>query len=249
MVAAANHGRSVVFRVGAPLVLVVMFGALLAWGYTGESAPEPRTRGTVPISSTGPNVQTMPASYHSELPSGKASYSGAFSLKPRAPEGVSLEQARKTAATFLHGPVGAVQVVNTDSGTAIVAIHEERKTGMTRFLVLEKRGRRYRRTSQGPLDADGFRRATWTAETIDADEDGYQEVLFTGKTSNEGRTQRRLVLFVPNDRRTYSMLLTGELTAGNTPRITWLSNATGTDAAAYRTALRQKARELVARKK
>ena len=41
MVAAASPARSIVFRVGAPLVLVTMFGALLAWGYTGESASTP----------------------------------------------------------------------------------------------------------------------------------------------------------------------------------------------------------------
>jgi hypothetical protein len=45
------------------------------------------------------------------------------------------------------------------------------------------------------------------------------------------------------------MLLTGETTPSGTPRIIWLSNAAGTDAAAYRTALRQKARALVGRKR
>jgi hypothetical protein len=79
----------------------------------------------------------------------------------------------------------------------------------------------------------------------DADEDGYQEVIFSGKDSKESRTKRRLVLFVPNDKRTYSMFMTGETTQSGTPKISWLSNAAGTDAAAYRTALRQKARSLV----
>jgi hypothetical protein len=42
--------------------------------------------------------------------------------------------------------------------------------------------------------------------------------------------------------------MTGETTPRGTPRIQWLSNAAGTDAAAYRTTLRQKARTLVAKK-
>src|SRR5215204_515118 len=42
MVAAASPGRGILFRVGAPLVLVTTFGVLLAWGYTGESASDPR---------------------------------------------------------------------------------------------------------------------------------------------------------------------------------------------------------------
>jgi hypothetical protein len=45
------------------------------------------------------------------------------------------------------------------------------------------------------------------------------------------------------------MQMTGETTAQGTPRIQWLSNAAGTEAAAYRTALRQKARSIVSKKK
>ena len=96
--------------------------------------------------------------------------------------------------------------------------------------------------SQGRLDMDGFKHASWSSELVDADEDGYQELLFSGKDSSESRNLRRLVLFVPNDKRTYSAQLTGETTPRGTPRIQWLSNAAGTDAAPYRTALRQKAR-------
>ena len=104
-------------------------------------------------------------------------------------------------------------------------------------------------SAQGRLDSQGFSRAHWTTELVDADEDGYHELLFSGKDSSEGRNLRRLVLFVPNDKRTYSMQMTGETTARGTPRIQWLSNATGTDAAAYRTTLRQKARSMVSKKR
>jgi len=165
--------------------------------------------------------------------------------KQQTPERLSIEQARRTAASFAHGQIGAVQVVDTDAGSAIVAVLKERKTGTTRFIVLEKHAGRYRITARGPLDGEGFHRATWGSEVVDADEDGYQEVLFSGRDSRESRTQRRLILFVPNDRRTYSMLMTGETTPNGTPRIIWLANAAGTDAAAYRTALRKKARALV----
>jgi hypothetical protein len=56
------------------------------------------------------------------------------------------------------------------------------------------------------------------------------------------------MLYVPNDNRMYSMLMNGDTTPRGTPRITWLSNAAGTNAAAYRTALRQKAKTIVARR-
>jgi hypothetical protein len=45
------------------------------------------------------------------------------------------------------------------------------------------------------------------------------------------------------------MQMTGETTSSGTPRIQWLANATGTDAAAYRTALRQKARAIVTKRR
>jgi hypothetical protein len=115
-------------------------------------------------------------------------------------------------------------------------------------MLLQRRDGKYRLSAQGKLDTEGFSHATWGAELVDADEDGYPELLFSGRDSTENHTLRRLILFVPNDKRTYSMQMTGESTPRGTPRIQWLSNAAGADAAAYRTALRQKARSLVTKK-
>jgi len=142
-----------------------------------------------------------------------------------------------------------LEIVDTDSGPAIVVVNSQRKAGTTNFLLLQKRDGKFRQTGQGKLDATGFTHASWSAELVDADEDGYQELLFSGKDSAENRSLKRFILFVPNDRRTYSMQMTGETTPRGTPRIQWLSNAAGTDAAVYRTALRQKARAIVSKKK
>ncbi len=248
MVAAASPGRGILFRVGAPLVLVTTFGALLAWGYTGQSASVPRIPKEA-LTAANAQLQMTPATWRNE-PSRDVAFNP--SLPEPAPplvEQLSLDQARKTAAKFATGSIGAVAILDTDSGPAIVAVDSQRRTGKTGFLLLEKRNGRYRVSSQQPLDANGFRHANWTAELVDADEDGFQELVFTGKDSSEGRNLRRLVLFVPNDRRTYSMQMTGETTARGTPRIQWLSNAAGTEAAAYRTALRKKARAIVSKKK
>jgi len=248
MVAAASPGRGLLFRVGAPFVLVTTFGALLAWGYTGQSASVPRIPKEA-LTVANAQLQMTPATSRNE-PSRDVAFNP--SLPEPAPpllEQLSLDQARKTAAKFATGAIGAVAILDTDSGPAIVAVDSQRRTGKTGFLLLEKRNGKYRVSSQQPLDANGFRHANWTAELVDADEDGFQELLFTGKDSSEGRNLRRMVLFVPNDRRTYSMQMTGETTARGTPRIQWLSNAAGTEAAAYRTALRQKARAIVSKKK
>ncbi|HEX6043453.1 MAG TPA: serine/threonine-protein kinase [Pyrinomonadaceae bacterium] len=249
MVAAASPGRGIMFRVGAPLVLVTTFGVLLAWGYTGESAPEPRLlKEALPVSAA--QLQVTPVSWRGEAPAASKSSEPRIETPP-APiiESLSMEQARKTAAKFVDGALGTVAIVDTDSGPAIVAVNNQRRAGKTSFLLIEKRSGKYRVTTQQPLDANGFRHASWSAELVDADEDGYQELLFTGKDSSESRNLRRMTLFVPTEKRTYSMQMTGETTLRGTPRIEWLSNAAGTDAAPYRTALRQKARAIASKKK
>lgn len=244
MVAAADAGRNMVFRVGAPLVLVTTFSALLAWGYTGQSAPETRISDpTLPAAAS--KVSFTPAAWRNDVT--PTTSFGQPRENPAPVEELSLTKARKIAAQFARGSVGPLEIVDTDSGPAIVFVNNQRKAGTTSFMLLQRRDGKYRLSAQGKLDTAGFSHATWSAELVDADEDGYPELLFTGKDSTEIRPLRRLILFVPNDKRTYSMQMTGETTPRGTPRIQWLSNAAGTDAAPYRTTLRQKARALVAK--
>jgi predicted Ser/Thr protein kinase len=244
MVAAADAGRGLMFRVGAPAVIVTTFSALLAWGYTGQSASEPRLpNNALPVAAS--QAQWTSASWSNEPTAPSGGTAAREFLKPVEP--LSLVQARKIAARFARGSVGDVELVDTDSGPAIVVVNNQRKSGTTNFLVLQKRDGKFRLTAQGRLDNKGFSHANWSAELVDTDEDGFEELLFTGKDSREGRNLRRLILFVPNDKRTYSMQMTGETTPRGTPRIQWLSNAAGAEAAVYRTALRQKARTMIKR--
>jgi predicted Ser/Thr protein kinase len=248
MVAAADAGRNLLFRVGAPLVLVTTFGALLAWGYTGQSAPEvqlPKT--ALPVTTS--QFQMTPATWRTGTTTRVADRAETPAEQPPAVDQLSLEQARKIAARFVRGSLGAMEIVDTDSGPAIVAVNNQRRAGTSSFVLLQKRDGKYRLSAQGRLDSEGFSHASWGAELVDADEDGFQELLFSGKDSTEHPGLRRLVLFVPNDKRMYSMQMTGETTSRGTPRIQWLSNATGTNAAPYRTALRQKARAIISKKR
>jgi serine/threonine protein kinase len=248
MVAAADAGRNWVFRVGAPLVLVTTFSALLAWGYTGQSAPQPHIPDSaLPVAAS--KVNFTPTSWRNDVaPTNSTTAQPRENRAPVADE-LTMNQARKIASQFARGgSVGALEILDTDSGPAIVFVNNQRKAGTTNFLVLQRRDSKFRVTVQGKLDTEGFSHASWSSELVDADEDGYAELLFTGKGSSESRTLRRMVLFVPNDKRTYSMQMTGETTPRGTPRIQWLANAAGTDAAPYRIALRQKARTLVTKK-
>ena len=245
MVAATDAGRGLMFRVGAPAIIVTTFSALLAWGYTGQSAPEPRIPGNaLPVAAS--QAQFTPASWR-DNPTAPAGGATETRENRKPVEQLTLSQARKLAARFASGSVGDLEIVDTESGPAIVAINNQRKAGTTNYLLLQKRDGKFRLSAQGRLDTKDFSHANWNAELVDADEDGYQELLFTGKDSSESRNLRRLILFVPNDKRTYSAQMTGEITPRGTPRIQWLSNAAGADAAVYRTALRQKARSMIKR--
>jgi hypothetical protein len=233
------------FRVGAPAIVVTIFSALLAWGYTGQSAPEQHIpNNALPVAASQSHF--TPATWRDSdaNPSGGATEARE---NPKPVEQLTLQQARKIAARFAKGTLGDLEIVDTDEGPAIVAINNQRKAGTTNYMLLQKRDGKFRISAQGRLDSEGFSHANWNAELVDADEDGYQELLFTGKDSSESRNLRRLILFVPNDKRTYSAQMTGETTPRGTPRIQWLSNAAGTDAAVYRTALRQKARSMLKR--
>jgi len=245
MVAAADAGRGLLFRVGAPTILVTIFSALLVWGYTGgQSATEPHIpNSALPVAASQSHF--TPATWRDSSTPAPSGGTTEPRENPKPVEQLSLDQARRIAARFAKGSVGDIEIVDTDSGPAIVAINNQRKAGTTNFLLLQKRDGKFRLSAQGRLDAQGFSHASWSSEIVDADEDGYEELLFTGKDSSENRSVRRLVLFVPNDKHTYSMQMTGETTPRGTPRIQWLANAAGADAAAYRTALRQKARAMV----
>ncbi|HKG98221.1 MAG TPA: serine/threonine-protein kinase, partial [Pyrinomonadaceae bacterium] len=204
MVAAVDAGRGLLFRVGAPAVLVTTFSALLAWGYTGQSASEPRIPNTaLPVAAS--QMDMTPVSWRSDVvpvgaPVGAPVGGVAGPRENPAPfEQLSIDQARRIAARFVRGSVGDLEIVDTDSGPAIVVVNNQRKTGNTNFLVLHKRDGKYRLSAQGRLDTEGFSHASWTAELVDADEDGYQELLFSGRESSESRNLRRLILFVPND--------------------------------------------------
>jgi serine/threonine protein kinase len=246
MVAASSASRSVLFRVGAPLLLVAMFGGLLAWGYTGDSSSNAAAAKLSAVPSTH-QPQIAPVSYKNDAPPVNPPVNQPVE-KPAPASELTLEQARKIATKFIHGVLGSVQIVDTDEGQVIIAIDSQRRASKTTFLVIQKRAEKYRVTKQGPLDTKDFKSAIWTSEVVDADEDGYQEVLFSGRDAPESRNHRRFTLYVPNDIRTYSMMTTGETTAKGAPRIIWSVNASGTEAAAYRTALRQKAKTLVAKK-
>ncbi|MDQ3175476.1 MAG: serine/threonine protein kinase, partial [Acidobacteriota bacterium] len=185
---------SIVFRLAAPLATVIFFGALLfVWGNSGETATksiqEPSAAARMAASAVLPSRTVLsrkkePLSEDDDSNRTDAAHSDTM-LAPS----LTLDRARKIAASGSQSYVGDVQILQTASGAAVAAIQDERIVGAARFLMMENRGGAFRVSARGQLDTRNFRNGDWDAETIDADGDGYDEVLFTG-AETKGRTSR-----------------------------------------------------------
>jgi serine/threonine protein kinase len=179
-VAALSYPRNLALRLGAPLALVTILGTLiLVLAYDG---PGLETAASQSRASFAGNV-------HSPVPEPVASapeparFLETMDRRPRSKFALSLDQARKIAAAHSRGQIGEVTVMQTPEGPAIIAIHDEKKTGETGFFVLRRRGTSYRVTDRGSLDVPNFNVRKWTAENVDAVGYGQTQVLFTGSVT------------------------------------------------------------------
>ncbi|MGI9107531.1 MAG: serine/threonine-protein kinase [Pyrinomonadaceae bacterium] len=157
---------------------------------------------------------------------------------------LSSDAARQIAATVsIDGNVSEARVLRTARGTNIAAVRDERRRGTSQLLLLETRGAMggFRVAGRTPLDKEGFRGAKWTTEVIDADGDGYDEVICTGSDSRDDPFSRRLVIYVPRTRQSYSMRVGMDGREAKAVRLKWSANAGGERAKPYRTALRARA--------
>jgi hypothetical protein len=108
--------------------------------------------------------------------------------------------------------------------------------------MMEKRGAGYRISARSSLDVPGFRSATWQTETLDADGDGYPELLFTGTGASGHPAGYRLLLYVPRTRQTYSVRFEADHHGGKQTRRIWSANAATPAAVTYRGVLVQHVR-------
>ncbi|MGH8525158.1 MAG: serine/threonine-protein kinase, partial [Gammaproteobacteria bacterium] len=242
-VATVGARANFVLRAAAPIGIVFAFGALLlVWANRRETAPGLADAGKAAQAAVG---VAAPAS---ERP-GEAKTQDTTTLRtPKAQTvaGLSTVSPRQVISTLVPGTIASMQVVQTRSGLAMVALSEGRKTGTTHFFALEKRGDAYRVSNRGQLDTTDFRRAYWTSEKVDVDEDGYDEVLFTG-TRAESLSGYRLVLYVPKSHKTYSLLVE---TRGRKPlRALWSANLLKANQTRYRDLLRRRVNGMLAKAK
>jgi hypothetical protein len=162
------------------------------------------------------------------------------------PASLSGDAARQIAATVANdGSVSEARVLRTVRGTSIAAVRDERqlRAGMSHLFLMETRGAAggFRVAARAQLDKEGFSGAKWTTEVLDADADGYDEIICTGTDSRDDPFSRRLVIYVPRTRQSYSMRVGLDSRESKAIRVRWSSNAGGDKAKAYRTALRARA--------
>ncbi len=247
-VAALAARSSIAFRLAAPLATVIFLGALLfVWGSNSETVT-----GNLAETVAGAQLEPISASLSQRVGADKhagaraaADQGGAPGFSDALSSGDALDRAREIASTNVRGSADDVQVLETAAGMAVAAIQYERR-GAARFLVMAKRGGGFRVLVRGPLDTKTFKDAEWTAETIDADGDNYDEVLFTGVEAGGSTLGHRYVLYVPKTRKTYVLEFRSKPSGGRLLNVAW-SKSVLTGGSVYGKALREKAnRELVA---
>ncbi|MGB9181713.1 MAG: serine/threonine-protein kinase [Pyrinomonadaceae bacterium] len=255
---ALDAGRSLFFRAVTPLILVLAFGMLLfVWGRggvlsTSEAASVPDAiKQTQSAATLNAQQESLKAQQSNPIP--VATENASFNMSnesvtsastPRLfSSSSSAEEMRSIVGSMLHGVMSDVRVMRTPREPAIVALKDGHRRGTSHLFVLERVGGKYGVIARAALDAEKFRGALWSVENVDADGDGYDEVLYTGTKPRGRESDCRLVLYVPRTRQTYALRVENGLRGRGPTRTTISSNSLSTSAAPYRTILQQRARK------
>src|SRR5205085_627407 len=226
------------------LIAAVTISAALAglWFVWANSTQLDAPPNAVHAAALGRNLQTDRMATQ-PVPTG-ATLRDAQLVNTNAPA-LTDQAAQLIASSFAshHGLITEARVVRTERGPAIIAVHEERDKGTTHLFMLEPRGPRggYHVTGHAPLDVENFSGANWTAEVVDARGDGYEEVLFKGTDARNDPFSRRLVLYAPDERESYSLRVGADGSESGAVRVRWSANAAGARAKSFRDAMRERA--------
>ncbi len=104
-----------------------------------------------------------------------------------------------------------------------------------------RRGDAFRIVARGQLDNKRFKNGLWKAETVDADGDDYDEVLFTGIKRNGRTSHHRFVLYAPRQRQAYVLEVENSGRIGTPFKTVWSNNLLSAKTADFRRILRARA--------
>ncbi len=229
--------RGAALRAAASIAVISALGLLLfSWGRdTGISkSSQASAQAASSTELAGDKIESRDS----------ASYTAGESITiPRTP---SVQDVRRMSDVFSQGTISDAHVLRMNRGSLIAAIHGEKRGGATQLFLLERNGATYRIAGRTTLDSGEFRGAAWSTDSVDADEDGYEEVICTGANPRKPATGYRLVLYVPRKRETYTLrLMSDESRGSKVLRAIWSANALSRKGSAYRAVLQQRGRALV----
>jgi serine/threonine protein kinase len=233
--ASVNARASLAARaITAATVLAVLGGVMLVWSQS--SASWRANASTASMSVTGVATRAPNDTVALPVSSQQNASASSVSLTPSA--------ARQIAASLVpHGLITEARALRTDAGTLIAAVSEDRFAGKTQLLLFEPLGALggFRPAGRVTLDKEDFNGAKWTTDVVDADDDGYDEIICTGFAAQNDSFSRRLVLYSPRARESFSMRVGADNRESQALRLKWSANAGGERASAYRKALRERA--------
>ncbi|HEY8559991.1 MAG TPA: serine/threonine-protein kinase [Pyrinomonadaceae bacterium] len=155
---------------------------------------------------------------------------------------LSTEEADKiitqiTSTTEHHAD--GMQIVKTPKDSALICLHNKIELGKTHMFAVERVNAEspWEISARTALDTPEFHGASWTFEPLDADGDGYEEVIYKGATA-DGKTHKFLI-YVPRTRQSYSIVSATD--AGGKKTSTLSANAQVPNGAPFRKALEEAA--------
>jgi predicted Ser/Thr protein kinase len=228
----SNAARAVV----ASVALALLGGLFFAWSNSGTTSA--RVKANAPrAGATAASPAVVQTAFADETEPDR-------DAPPVIPASLSNDAARQIAASVsTGGSISEARVLRTVRGASIAAVREERNAGTSHLSLMESRGATggFRVAARTTLDKEGFRGAKWATVVVDADGDGYDEIICTGTDSRDDPFSRRLVLYVPRTRQSYSMRVGLDSRERQAFRVRWSSNAGGDAAKPFRAALRKRA--------
>jgi serine/threonine protein kinase len=234
--ATVNARASLAARaVTALAVVMVLGGAMFVWSQSSASwRANASTAANTPPSRLG--LTTDAAALPVSQQTAQASNVSATNLSASA--------ARQIAASLIRrGTVTEARALRSSVGTLIAAVEENRYEGKTQLVLLEPRGLLggFRVAGTVALDKEDFNGAKWTTETVDADGDGYDEIVCTGFDAQNDSFSRRLVIYVPRAHESYAMRVGVDSRESGAVRVKWSTNAGAERAKPFRKTLRERA--------
>jgi serine/threonine protein kinase len=233
--------------IAAATILAMLGGLFFAWSNSSTTSARSKagSGGARPVAPSSSRVAATAADVPREFVNDFEDAGREAMPAPLIPASLSGDAARQIAATVsADGAVSEARVLRTLRGTSIAAIRDERqRSGMSQLVLMETRGATggFRVAARTALDKEGFSGARWTTQVLDTDADGYDEIICTGTDSRDDPFSRRLVLYVPRTRQSYSMRVGLDSRESKAIRVRWSSNAGGDKAKPYRAALRARA--------